>query len=168
MRLLHHSRAFLERVYDADQSADALEMWFKPVGLWVTVPGDDDWPSWCRDSDFHIDCLTHATEVVLRPDARVLVLDTEDGVVAFNSDFGHSREMRWVARGIDWVRVASLYQGIVIAPHQSRLRLKREFVWYSTWDCASGCIWDAKAVRELRPVVSSGAGQLLRQGENAR
>lgn len=36
------------------------------------------------------------------------------------------------------------------APYQWRRRNERGFSWYYGWDCASGCIWRASAIREIR------------------
>jgi hypothetical protein len=45
---------------------------------------------------------------------------------------------------IDWPRVAERFDGVIIAPYQWKHRL--ELMWYYGWDCASGCIWNARAV----------------------
>jgi hypothetical protein len=37
------------------------------------------------------------------------------------------------------------WDGLEIAPYLHRMRLS-SFSWYYTWDCASGCIWNASRV----------------------
>jgi len=49
-------------------------------------------------------------------------------------------------REIAWSLVADEYQGIVIAPYVWSRRLCYGANWYYSWDCASGCVWDASAV----------------------
>lgn len=53
---------------------------------------------------------------------------------------------------IDWDRVASKHDGIIIAPYCWQQRLKDETFWYYSWDCASGCIWHPRAVTALIPI----------------
>ena len=50
---------------------------------------------------------------------------------------------------IDWPKVAERYDGIIIAPYQWSRRLDGP-MWYYGWDCASGCVWRARAVLELK------------------
>ena len=47
---------------------------------------------------------------------------------------------------IDWPKVAEHYSGIEICPY---LASRRDVSWYYGWDVASGCIWDAKGIKEL-------------------
>jgi hypothetical protein len=54
--------------------------------------------------------------------------------------------------GIDWVRVAAEYAGILIAPYQRPVR--HEIMWYYTWDCASACIWDTSIIERVEPLTS--------------
>jgi hypothetical protein len=49
----------------------------------------------------------------------------------------------WKESNINWAKVAAKWGGVEIAPFQS----KRDNVfWYSTWDCASGVVWDLDAI----------------------
>jgi hypothetical protein len=112
----------------------------KPAGLWLSVDGDDDWPTWCRGEEFRIESLTHLTQFRLVPDARVLWLSMPDEVVEFHGKYAGelTREFLW----IDWPRVAADWDGLVIAPYQWSLRFDPRVPWYYGWDCASGCVWN--------------------------
>ena len=46
---------------------------------------------------------------------------------------------------INWEQVAEHWGGIEISPVISRIS-QATMTWYSTWDIASGCIWDASIV----------------------
>jgi hypothetical protein len=116
----------------------------KPNGFWVSVDGDDDWESWCKDNNFGLGRLSYRHEVILAKDANVLVLTSADEVRCFHKEY-HSRED---AMYVDWTTVATKYQGIIIAPYQWSLRLSN-IQWYYSWDCASGCIWDVKAISKV-------------------
>lgn len=151
MRLSHWSERPIAQVGSRDP---ARSRWAgKPAGLWLSVDGEDDWAAWCEAEQF-VDLSRHIRyEVVLALDANLLLLDTAEAVQAFTRE--HGRTARWSERGtvdgIDWARVAAAYQGIIIAPYQWSLRLELETFWYYGWDCASGVIWDAAAVKELKP-----------------
>lgn len=139
----------------------------KPRGLWVSVLGEDDWYSWCRDEDFCVDSLDNEYEVTLTSDASILLLTTADAVRRFTSEYSYMPEWmrdeggsdRYGSWFIDWERVAQLYAGIVIAPYQWDLRYDNAMSWYYGWDCASGCIWDLSAVAKVGAVVDAGGGR---------
>lgn len=117
----------------------------KPSGFWVSVDGPDDWPSWCREEDFRdVDAQFHH-RVTLVPSAHVLLLAGYDEIQAFSRTYP-SEDMQGVQFGIDWTRVKGDYQGIIIAPYSWEARLSLDTPWYYSWDCASGCIWDAGAI----------------------
>lgn len=122
----------------------------KPHGLWVSVEGEDDWPSWCREEHFGVDKLAAAHEVTLTDDARILWLETEDHVRALPDTFG--RPTKYGDVGIDWQAVAERYQGIIITPYQWSCRMSLGTEFYYGWDCASGCIWDLDAIATFEHV----------------
>jgi len=157
MRLIHYSDKPLHRVHSIDQSGEAYRYHrgSKPIGLWVSVEGEDDWRSWCEAESFRDIARQHATEVVLHPRHRVLILPTATAMTLFQHQYGYEDNMLGVWRNarIDWGRVASDHQGIIIAPYQWSHRLEEPCSgWYYSWDCASGCIWNAEAVAELRSI----------------
>lgn len=112
----------------------------KPKGLWVSVEGKCDWREWCDAEQFRDIDNQSCFEIVLKDDADILVLDTVEKIINFNNVFGDG------TGGIRWEDVADIYQGVVIAPYQWDLRLSDSITWYYSWDCASGCIWDAQAI----------------------
>lgn len=120
----------------------------KPRGLWLSAeddtPESHGWKDWCEGEAFWLDNLKWRTEITLHPDANVLRLATAQEIVAFSDrycDLPYPLH-DWV----NWPRVVPLYQGIIIAPYQWRLRLEHGMIWYYGWDCASGCIWDLAAI----------------------
>lgn len=154
--LYHYSAkpVVLDRAY-RDESSGA----YKPLGLWVSVPGADDWPAWCRAEDFCVEKLAVAHRVTLAADANVLLLATAAELDAFAARFGHVPE--W-AQGlsfphleIDWAAVVRRWQGLVIAPYQWERRFTHH--WYYGWDCASGVLWDLRAVAAVEPVTEVSA-----------
>lgn len=149
-RLIHYSSDPLLLVYSRDQ--ENRERAMKPNGLWVSSEGTDDWPSWCRENDFAASRLACATQVILGAGANILRIASAEQLDAFNQKY-QSPQSRFITL-VDWRRVASHYQGIIIAPYIWDRRLYGLTRWYYVWDCASGCIWDTAAIEELRWIVS--------------
>ncbi|WP_043599593.1 hypothetical protein [Nocardia otitidiscaviarum] len=127
----------------------------KPVGLWVSVEGDDDWPTWCRNEDFRLDALAVAHEVRLRASADIRLVSSVEEIDRFHDAFAAPTDFdlhygngpdEW---GIDWPTVVQRYDGIVIAPYLWERRLGSKCDWYYTWDCASGCIWNLHAIESV-------------------
>jgi hypothetical protein len=146
MRLLHYSNKPLGllEVRQQFQHPD-----FKPRGLWVSCEGPDDWPTWCRNEEFCPDRLEVVHEVTLRPEAKVLTLDSFDALIDFNDEFKDRGPSISSLHTIRWDKVARLYDGILIAPYQWQARWEHETLWYYTWDCASGCIWNPAAIQSV-------------------
>ena len=103
--------------------------------------------------------MTCCTEVVLAPNAAVLTIPTAFDLDLFTEEYIERGEARYLSR-IRWDRVAERYQGIVIAPYHWSRRMADHTFWYYGWDCASGCIWDAAAVAELRPATDAAIAEI--------
>lgn len=131
---------------------EPITIGFKPKGLWVTVPGEYDWPSFCRNEGFRLDLLKHEHDVQLAPDARVLHLSTPDDLRRFTDDYACDKEGPRMY--ISWDYVMDEYQGIVISPYQWSMRLDSDVFWYYGWDCSSGCIWDFSAIQEITEIAT--------------
>lgn len=145
MKLLHYSAEPF--VFDPKHEYKEPSYGFKPVGLWLSVAGEDDWKAWCEGEKFGLDRLKHASEVTLKPDANVLVIDTTDKLVAFDAKFRKTLDPLTI-RNIDWPKVKELYDGLIIAPYHWSHRL--DLMWYYGWDCASGVIWNLSAIADFR------------------
>ena len=121
---------------------------FKPEGLWYTDAGEDSWPNWCAGED----CWQFLKPYLYRLElnhAAVLQLTTAEQLVEFTEQYrtgttGWSRTYE-----IDWVQVWHQHSGIEIIPYQWDCRLSPMTHWYYGWDCASGCVWRADAIRSM-------------------
>lgn len=164
MRLFHYSSAYLEKINDEEQVGHHIERGDKPNGLWFSAgDGDDGWLAWCEAESFRPQALTHVTEIILRPDANILRLSGAVELDLFTAkhrcipEYAKAgpeslRRLYGPGHAIDWKTVASQYDGIIIAPYCYQRRLHDGTHWYYSWDCASGCIWRARAVQTLIPV----------------
>ncbi|NKV19232.1 hypothetical protein GS913_06550 [Rhodococcus hoagii] len=121
----------------------------KPDGLWVSILGEDDWPSWCRENEFREHTLEVAHEVRLAADANVLLVNGPREFDEFDAKY-RTADSRKFNEFIDWPRVESEYDGIIIAPYLWSRRSSA--FWYYGWDCASGVIWNLCAIESFLPV----------------
>ncbi len=154
-RLIHFSDKPLGEIYSVDPTEKGTG-WQKPKGLWVSVEGNEDgWKDWCAQEEFHPERLAIENEITLLPDAAVLRISDALSLIDFTKRFQGESDMEQspYMRGIDWGSVGKQYQGIIVAPYIWSCRLHDETFWYYGWDCASGCIWDAKAIASVKQVT---------------
>lgn len=157
LSLIHHGNSYLTKVRSVAQRPDEGQYrgdYEKPRGLWVSVEGDDDWASWCRSEGFRNIDAQVITRVTLSPDANVLLLANADEIDAFSRAYGFEYRLpgsHIVNNPIDWQRVAGDYDGLIIAPYIWDRRIHTGSRWYYGWDCASGCIWNKRAIGSLIP-----------------
>ncbi len=146
--LIHYSQKPISKLRSIAQKEHAM----KPTGLWVSVAGEYGWKEWCIDNEYKGE-FTHETEVVLSEDAKILRLSSPDDLKRFTEAYQaniplNDKIFRSIAY-INWQRIAELYDGIIISPYIWECRLDSYTFWYYGWDCASGCIWNAKAINKL-------------------
>lgn len=153
MRLLHYSLSPLGELRDRNLELSISD---KPYGLWVSVEGEDDWPSWCRSENFRIEALATVSEIVLSEDDNLLRLASAQEIDWFTKEYRHPPPFSLPfpsTRYIDWPAVARRYDGIIIAPYIWERGLHGGADWYYGWDCASGCIWrPSKAIASITVV----------------
>lgn len=142
----------MEAVYSVPQGVPPCKA-DKPSGLWLSVEGPTDWREWCESENFGDIPNKVCGVVTLADSAKILRLRSPLAIRRFTDQYGCDPYMgplagrtRFYSYGIDWKRVAEKHDGIIIAPYQWSLRMDHDTNWYYTWDCASGCIWDASAV----------------------
>lgn len=159
-QLMHYAE--LPVSFDAARTYEQKQprLFGKPEGFWVSVTGEDDWPSWCESEEFRQSTLQAAHRVELAAGANFLRIDSTVGIDSLTARFAVQTEYerRWAHRGdtpakwpIDWQRVAEQWDGIIIAPYQWARRNTHD--WYYGWDCASGCIWNLAAIESVQLVA---------------
>jgi hypothetical protein len=136
----------------------------KPNGLWLSVideSGNDSWKNICRVKS--IPLKAHATEIVLKPDAKILWLRDAQSIDALNDTHGYFPECRdflkdnmdYTRSAIRWERVARDFDGVIAAPHCADRHIPEH--WYYTWDCSSGCLWRPDPIAQCRPLSQPNA-----------
>lgn len=131
----------------------------KPFGFWVSDEDEYGWNQWCRNADFRLDDLKYAHHVTLASDAKILYLSSHNDIDDFTEKYYDRQALKdsgasYFIFTIDWPKVATEYQGIIITPYISSQRLLTRNLWYNGWDCASGCIWDTSAIESLKLLPS--------------
>lgn len=147
--MLRHYSSSEVKCVRSEKNGQPLGM--KPNGFWVSVDGNGDgWADWCRSDGWGIERLTHTHDVELQANANILCLCNAGDIDAFTEEYKSLIAPNGPVYLIDWKRVATQYQGIIITPYVWSRRLDHQAQWYYGWDCASGCIWDAGAVASVR------------------
>lgn len=139
----HYSAEALTSVHSVEQSVTDH---FKPKGLWVSdCNAGDGWRSWCEAEDFNLGRLALRSIVSVEME-NVLLLPSVTAIRDFHDQWADGPEYLRYPR---WDRLSGKYAGVIISPYQWSIRLDHPS-WYYSWDCASGCIWDASAITEIR------------------
>lgn len=128
----------------------------KPRGLWYDV--DLDWVRWVVGEDYENDprwMRPYLYEVFIDK-AAVLKISSVEELDAFHERYARPLmpEMKMLTR-IDWPEVARSWNGVEIAPYSWRRRLAPGFLWYYSWDCASGVIWNPVGLKKLQLIAKS-------------
>ncbi len=127
----------------------------KPSGIWYSCGGS--WIEWCLNEDFCFPHYVHEIDIV---DWRLVMIDNVDDFDDFCKEYGlniqnyfalkNQIDTHILGRSIDcinWTIVAEGWSGIEINPYLWSRRLNS--LWYYGWDCASGCIWDTRAIKKI-------------------
>ena len=160
-RLMHYAAKPVGLVREWKYEQREPHSFGKPEGFWVSVQGEDDWPSWCQHEEFDLGRLGYAHHVRLSSDANILritsALELDEFTVKYAVQTEFERRFTWKRDDkrkwpIDWRGVAAQLDGIIIAPYQWGQRNATD--WYYGWDCASGCIWNTAAIASVEPVAA--------------
>jgi len=164
-KLIHYSGKPIEKLEPKIYDQNKLPYHAKPNGLWISVEGFEDpdeinWKEWCYGENFQTENLKYSYEVILKKDENILYLKSSDEIFEFTKKFplplfSQRPVLDWNCGDtyqLDWHKVKTLYQGIIIAPYQWYCRLSVDCSWYYGWDCSSGCIWDLDCIEEFRRI----------------
>lgn len=146
--IVYHYRSSSEPFQLIHREQAFGDMAFKPSGLWVTPDDEHNWEYWCRCEEFALEKLAHRFRIKLRDDAKIRFIQNSAQLLAFQEEYSKP-----IHNGIgdlylmNWKKLAAKYQGLLIIPYIWERRL--DTMWYYTWDCSSGCIWDPAAIESI-------------------
>jgi len=147
VKLIHFSDKIVKSFKSVKQYND-LDSIGKPKGFWVSDEEDYGWKQWCEAEEFRLEKLKYAHEIELEDNHNLLFITSLEQFDIFNKRY--TIKLHSIIDGIDWVKVSSIYDGIIITPYLWERRLDFSSRFYYGWDCASGCIWHSKAVKSIR------------------
>lgn len=140
--LLEFKLGSKERVHNTDK--DKLEMPkgiqpinTKPLGLWYGF--GNSWIKWVESNMPEWKFKNYfALKVNIK---NILVIGNKKALEDFNKEFQLDKF------AINWLEVTKKYSGIEF-PTDNIFNSD----WTSTWDIASGCIWDSKAIKNIKKI----------------
>lgn len=181
MKLVHWSHRVVPKVRGARQN----KKWGaigKPHGFWLSDEsrGSHGWRAWCGAEGFRSYGFRYEHKIELADNAKILYLRTAKSIDDFADEYIADSEINrrmaelshasWGGPSIyeiDWKRVAKKYHGIIITPYQWKQRMGRH-MWYYGWDCASGCIWNRRAIKSIEMVKERKVPHYPNHWERAR
>ena len=128
----------------------------KPMGgLWASpVDAEYGWRYWCRAEDFHQENLKEAFRFSLRPEARVLVIDSKEDLNNlpgrfFLKDVGLSSSIYSNRASIDFERISQEYDAIFLTEKGE----EETRDWYDEdgFPQRDLCTWDCETLLVLNP-----------------
>jgi hypothetical protein len=139
------------------QTDDNL-IYHTPTGLWVSVAGINDWERHCLKNGNSPENLQTKFQIILKPDSKILNLHDESAFSGFEKEYGYYQEgikpheeNYTLDLSIAWKRIIAGYQGMIV--HIALPKLYNMGLWYDTWCCTCGCIWDLQAVEKASKLI---------------
>ena len=144
---IHMSKKEVSQLHSVTQETNGRHR-FKPRGLWYGC--GREWVDFV-EREFESAKGEYVYDVALKPGANILRISNEKEFEEFEEkyvadDVVGNTEMDMGSP--DWGRVAEDYDGIEICPYLGSKRLAS--MWYYGWDVSSGCIWNPRAIKELK------------------
>jgi hypothetical protein len=145
----HTSRPIRLSCLREGNQAHATDHGAKPDGIWFSVGDGSDWRELvCKR--FNTNDVKYRTEIFLNEAAKILWIKNADDLDAFTIKYGYIRPDG--QKAIDWANIATQFAGIIISPLCVERCNYEPTYWYACWEVSCGCVWQVKAVRDLRPI----------------
>jgi hypothetical protein len=119
-----------------------LDLSLKPSGLWYGINGD--WLDWCRyEMPEWIEKYNYQIEI---DESKILQIDNIYNLRLFIEKYACNK-----LRYINWQLVSRKYSGIeIINYHEIKYKNRYLDIWFYSWDCDSGCIWDIDVIKNIK------------------
>jgi len=130
----------------------------KPNGFWYGC--NNDWYKWCKYEGMNEFLLKYIHKISLnynikttlnKPNKeKLLIINNEKDFIKFDKLYGITKQKY---RYIIWKMVFNDFGGIEICPHFNKFVGNEKYMWYWSWDVASGCIWNIKTIiKKIEPI----------------
>lgn len=123
---------------------------FKPSGLWYSC--GIEWYVYFRDNLVsEKNEITKSVNKLIIDYSKIKMITTLEELLSFHTKYRIRKKMDKDYTFIDWKKVQKEYSGIQICPCLRNLipLSKKSLRWYSSWDVASGCIWNPDAILKI-------------------
>jgi hypothetical protein len=131
----------------------------KPSGLWISYPNiDDSWTGFClrvRELNERIDPKFNTIYRVSIKEEQILFIDTIKQLEEFHNKYTVMVSTFLLNHKVRWKLLVHQWSGIFIQYMYPFLESCKNPVhqailsWYGSWDCASGCIWNGRAIHNV-------------------
>lgn len=146
---------------------------YKPNGLWfgkgnewlqfITYGGDASW----------VDSYNYMYEIKINKE-NLIVIDDHQALIEFNQKYKTKQPFY-----INWQRVVdeTKKDGILISVNFKEIYYTKNINlqyndylpdWYSTWDIASGAIWNSNGIKSIHPVYKKESGKWIKMNNKAK
>lgn len=174
--LIHYTDRPIENLENINYNFRKHELDCKPEGFWVSVENGWGWGEWCSEQgNFRSERRAYVHQITLKKQHSVLHLSSQQEVLEFTEKYYQIPfhynvcfpTLRYTQEKytlyIDWTVVKQVYQGLIVSPYFKELATPESFdtMWYWSWHCSSGCIWDLSCIEEFKLI--KGLPNLVRQ-----
>ena len=123
-----------------------------PNGLWLSVPGINDWEQYCLKNNCRLDELKTEFQVLLKKTANILILHNKAAFEKFIQKYGYYNWHTKLELSIRWEEIINTYQGIAVT--RVFPKLNNMVLWNKIWRYTAACIWDLQAVAKTEKISS--------------
>jgi hypothetical protein len=125
----------------------------KPWGsVWWGVGGD--WIRWLSyEAPDWLEDRYPVISALYLDDSGLLTIENDSQLEVFTAKYPDENSLLPKGSGIHWDYLKDKgFSGIEIPTYLQKSRYSRTAFWYYGWDCASGAVWDQKAILKHKPL----------------
>jgi hypothetical protein len=138
----------------------------KPYGLWYSCNSAwYDWillehmREWLYKYIYKIYIYKNIqTDIRNKDNRKLLLINNLKDFDIFNNRYKY-KTTKNIRAQINWNKVSEDYGGIEICPY---FTTRRKYLWYMSWDVASGCIWNTSIIKNIDLIYTRKDGKYIK------
>ena len=137
---IHISKTPIKKLvnYNKQQQISAM----KPLGFWYGF--GKNWLLWCKEN-LPSSLGRYVYRVNIRNESKLLKIKNVKELIEFDNVYRNENQEEKISDTINWYAVSKNYNGIEINPILNSSKYV-DYLWCSSWDIASGCLWNVDNV----------------------